>query len=325
MTDLRKRMLEDMQIRNFAKGTQKNYIEAVARFAQHFWKSPSDLGPEHVRSYLLYLTQKKSKASARGANAALRFMYCHTLEKDWKILRDPFPKCERKLPIVLSLGEVARFFEALTNVKYRAILMTVYGGGLRSSEAVNLKVGDIDSQRMQIRVRGGKGGKDRCVMLSPTLLICLREYWRIERPGHDWLFPGEPASKAISTRAVWLKVKRAAKEAGIGKSMTIHTLRHSFATHLLESGADIRLVQVLLGHRSLQTTALYTHVSQTRINATQSPLELLPRVAVDALQAPVSDLGTIKRRPLSFEERLAMNADDHACEVALAGKPGKAS
>lgn len=325
MTALRKRMLEDMQIRNFAEGTQKLYVDAVARFAKHFWKSPTDLGPEHVRSYLLYLTRQKSKNSARGANAALRFLYTHTLEKDWKILRDPFPKCERKLPIVLSLAEVARFFEALTNVKYRAILMTVYGGGLRASEVVNLKVADIDSQRMQIRIRQGKGGKDRCVMLSPTLLTCLREYWRIERPGCDWLFPGEPASKAISTRAVWLKVKRAAKEAGISKSMSIHTLRHSFATHLLESGADIRLVQVLLGHRSLSTTALYTHVSQTRINATQSPVDRLPAVAVDGLRAPDFRSRVLKRRPLTFEEQLAKNAADHACEAVSVAKPAKAS
>lgn len=325
MTALRTRMLGDMQIRNFAEGTQKQYLDAVAKFAKHFWKSPADLGPEHVRSYLLYLTCQKSKNTARCANAALRFLYTHTLDKDWKILRDPFPKCERKLPVVLSLAEVARFFEALTNVKYRAILMTVYGGGLRASEVVNLKVGDIDSQRMQIRVRQGKGGKDRCVMLSPTLLTCLREYWSIERPGRDWLFPGEPASKAISTRAVWLKVKRAAKEAGINKAMSIHTLRHSFATHMLESGADIRLVQVLLGHRSLQTTALYTHVSQTRINATQSPIDRLPAVAVDDLRASESNLDLVKRHPLTFEEQLAKNAVDHARDVASGAKLAKAS
>jgi site-specific recombinase XerD len=258
-------MLGDLQLRNFAESTQKQYIETVARFARHFWRSPQDLGPEHVRSYLLYLSRQVSPSSAKNSMAALRFLYVHTLEKDWKILRDPFPKCEKKLPVVLSVGEVARFFDALTSTKYRAILMVVYGAGLRSSEAVGLKVADIDSQRMQIRVRQGKGRKDRYVMLSPVLLTCLREYWRIERPGHDWLFPGEPPTKAISTRAVWLKVKRAAKEAGIGKSMTIHTLRHSFATHLLEGGADIRLVQVLLGHRSLSTTAHYTHVSQSSV------------------------------------------------------------
>ena len=277
MTPLRERMIGDLQIRNFAESTQKQYVDFVAKFAKHFWKSPVDLGPEHVRAYLLYLSQRKSKSNARTAAAALRFLYTHTLDKDWKILREPFPKSEKKLPIVLSLAEVAKFFVALPHIKYRAILMAVYAAGLRSSEVVNLKVTDIDSQRMQIRVRQGKGRKDRCIMLSPTLLTCLREYWKIERPGHDWLFPGLPASKAISTRAVWLRVKSAAKAAGISKEMTIHTLRHSFATHLLESGADIRLVQVLLGHRSLQTTALYTHVSQTRINATQSPLELLPK------------------------------------------------
>lgn len=275
MTALRQRMLGDMQIRNFRESTQKNYIEVIAKFAKHFWKSPTDLGPEHVRAYLLYLNRHKSEGMARQATAALRFLYTHTLEKNWKILRDPFPKSAKKLPVVLSLVEVARFFDALNETKYRAILMTVYAAGLRSSEAINLKVSDIDSQRMQIRVRQGKGRKDRYVMLSPTLLVSLREYWRTEQPGRDWLFPGVPSTKPISLRAVLNRVKRAAKISGITKSMTVHTLRHSFATHLLESGADIRLVQLLLGHRSLQTTALYTHVSQTRINATQSPLELL--------------------------------------------------
>lgn len=277
MSPLRQRMLDDMQIRNFAPTTQKVYIDSVARFATHFWKSPELLNQDHVRSYLVYLSHGKSKSSVRNACAALRFLYTQTLDKEWKILRQPFPKSQKKLPVVLSLSEVASFFDALEHVKYRAILMTVYAAGLRSSEVVNLKVTDIDSQRMQIRVRNGKGGKDRNVMLSPTLLTCLREYWKGERPGHDWLFPGTPSTKSICTRAVWLRVKRAAKLAKIPKSVSIHTLRHSFATHLLESGADIRLIQVLLGHRSLQSTAIYTHVSQARINAVVSPLELLPK------------------------------------------------
>jgi site-specific recombinase XerD len=325
MTSLRERMIGDMQLRGFSESTQKQYVEMVARYARHFWRSPDELGPEHVRAYLLYLRQRISESSIRNAMAALRFLYTQTLEKDWKILRDPFPKCPKKLPIVLSLTEVARFFDALTHPKYRAILMTVYGAGLRASEVVNLKVQDIDSQRMQIGVREGKGKKDRYVMLAPTVLTCLREYWRVERPGHDWLFPGEPPTKPISTRAVWLKVKRAAKEAGIGKSMSIHTLRHSFATHLLEGGADIRLVQVLLGHRSLQTTALYTHVSQARINATQSPIERLPTIAVDSTASPDCSSGVIKRRPMTFEERLAKNAADHAREIAAARRSDKAS
>lgn len=293
---LRKRMIEDMQRRNFAEGTQKCYVDAVAAYARHFWRDPADLGPEHVRSYLVYLSKLQTKSKARNANAALRFLYRTTLEKDWKILTEPFPKCAKKLPIVLSLEEMAQFFDALKKVKYRAILMTAYAGGLRASEVVRLKVGDIDSGRMQIRIEQGKGKKDRYVMLSPTLLTTLREYYRMERPGMDWLFPGNPPTGPITTRAALKVCQDAADSSGIGKHMTLHTLRHSFATHLLESGADIRLVQVLLGHASLNTTARYTHVSQRTINATQSPLERLPAVP------------SMEPRPMTFEERLALNA-----------------
>jgi len=285
VTVLRQRFIEDMQIRNFAPGTQKAYVAAAVAYAKHYWRSPAVLGSEHVRSYLVYLTKCETISAAKMANASLRFLYRTTLGRDWRILHDPFPKCERKLPIVLSLGEVALFFDALENPKYRAILMAVYGGGLRASEASHLRVGDIDSQRMQIRVAHGKGAKDRYVMLPPTLLTCLREYWRVERPGRDWLFPGAVPTQPINPRSVLGACKSAAAAAGLRKRVTLHTFRHSFATHLLESGADIRLVQVLLGHRSLRTTALYTHVSQKTINATQSPLEL-------ALAAPRSDVAT---------------------------------
>lgn len=307
MTALRQRMLEDLQRRNFAEGTQKVYIDAVAAFARHFWRSPSDLGPEHVRSYLVYLTKLGKKSSARAANAALRFLYRTTLEKDWRILAEPFPKCEKKLPIVLSLEEVAQFFAALKSVKYRAILMTAYSAGLRASEVTRLRVKDIDSSRMQIRVEQGKGRKDRYVMLSPTLLATLREYWRLERPGHDWLFPGNPPTRPITTRAALKACQDAAEASGIGKHMTLHTLRHSFATHLLEGGADIRLVQVLLGHRSLNTTARYTHVSQKTINAAQSPIDRLP---------PAPAQGS---RP-TFEEELAKNAADHRLQSKTPAK-----
>lgn len=273
MTKLRQQMSEHMKVRGFAETTQKLYLSAVEGYARYFWKCPSQLGSDHVRTYLAYLNECKSVSSARTANAALRFLYRETLEKDWRILSSAFPKIDKKLPVVLSLEEVASFFDALIKTKYRAILMATYSAGLRASEVVKLKVEDIDSQRMQIRIRSGKNGKDRYVMLSPALLTILREYWRLERPGTDWLFPGNPSSKAISTRAVLKACEEARKDAGIKKRMTTHTLRHSFATHLLESGADIRLVQVLLGHRSLQTTSLYTHVSQKTINATESPLD----------------------------------------------------
>ncbi len=274
MTPLRRRMLEDMQLRGFAKGTQDVYVSAVRGFAEHFWKSPEVLGPEHIRTYLLYLTQQNKVFRAKTVRSALRFLYCQTLAKDWKILFHPFPKKESRLPTVLSLTEVAAFFDSIESIKYRAILMTAYAAGLRASEVVRLKVCDIYSQRMQIAVRQGKGKKDRQVMLSPSLLTILRKYWAVERPGHDWLFPGQNPEKPISTSAVRAVLKKAAQDlAKRGKPMTIHTLRHAFATHLLEGGADIRLVQILLGHRSLSSTARYTHVSERTINVTESPLE----------------------------------------------------
>ncbi|MHB1426994.1 MAG: site-specific integrase [Gemmataceae bacterium] len=274
MTLLRQRFIEDMQLRNLAEKTQKAYVGAVAAYAKHYWKSPADLGPEHARSYLVYLSKERSLPAAKMANAAMRFLYVYTLGRDWQILVDPFPKAERKLPVVLSLGEVALFFDALENLKYRAIMMAVYGAGLRASEVTHLKVSDIDSQRMQIRVEHGKGAKDRYVMLAPTLLTTLREYYRLERPGQGWLFPGASPGEPINARSVLAACKAAATAAGLRKRVTLHTFRHSFATHLLESGANIRLVQVLLGHRSLRTTALYTHISQHVINATKSPLEI---------------------------------------------------
>jgi site-specific recombinase XerD len=267
-------MIEDMQLRGLANGTQKVYVAAVAAFAEHFWKSPEVLGPEHIRAYLLYLTQQDKVPRAKMVKSALRFLYGQTLAKDWKILFDPFPKHEFRLPVVLSLDEVAAFFDAVESIKYRAILMSAYAAGLRASEVVRLKVIDIDSRRMQIAVRQGKGKKDRQVMLAPALLTILREYWVRERPGHDWLFPGQDPEKPISTSAVRAVLKKASRDlAKRGKPMTIHTLRHAFATHLLEGGADIRLVQILLGHRSLASTARYTHVSERTINATKSPLE----------------------------------------------------
>lgn len=273
MTLLRQRFIDDMKVRNLSPGTQKAYVRAVEAYAKHFWKSPEMLGPEHMRSYLVYLTEEASISAAKMTNAALRFLYRYTLDRDWRLLHDPFPKSERKLPVVLSLGEVALFFDALRSPKYRAIMMAIYGAGLRASEATHLKVGHIDSERMQVRVVHGKGAKDRYVMLAPALLTCLREYWKVERPGHDWLFPGIPPTEPIETRGVLSACKAAAREAGLRKHVNLRLFRHSFATHLLEAGCDIRLVQVLLGHRSLRTTALYTHISQRVINATQSPLE----------------------------------------------------
>lgn len=276
MTPLRRRMLEDMRVRNLARKTQIAYITQVARFAKYFGKSPELLGPQEVRAYQVYLVEEKhvSWSLFNQTACALRFLYCVTLGKDWAIEHIAFPRQERKLPVALSLGEVTRFLDAVTNLKHRAILMTAYAAGLRSSEVVKLRVGDIDSQRMVIHIRQAKGHKDRYVMLSPKLLELLRAYWKVVRP-KVWLFPGSRPSHPIDITGVQRAAHRAGLEAGLSKRVTVRALRHSFATHLLEAGTDVRTIQVLLGHRSLQTTARYTHVSAKTICATQSPLDSL--------------------------------------------------
>ena len=273
MTLLRKRMLEDMQIRNFAESTQKRYLKSVTRFAKHFGKSPDRLGPEQVRQYLLYLTTHGGTYSSWQASAALRFFYTQTLGKNWKSLNHLFPKGESRLPIILSGEELARIFAAARKPKIRALLMTAYSGGLRASEVVNLKTSHIDSERMQIRIEQGKGRKDRYVMLSPNLLKILREYWGKARPRGEFLFPNNSTQKPFSTSWVLRALKRVAKNAGIKKKLTMHTMRHCFATHLLEAGAGLRTVQLLMGHRSILTTMRYLHISQRTINEVPSPLD----------------------------------------------------
>lgn len=276
MTPLRQRMIEDMGVRNLSPRTQRLYVNGVAKFAQYFGKSPERLGPEDIRTYQVYLVYEKhlSWSTFNGAVCALRFLYNVTLGKDWAIRRIPFGKIERKLPIVLSRSEVEAFLNALTNIKYRAILMTAYATGLRTSEVVCLRVSDIDSRRMVVRVEQGKGRKDRYVMLSPKLLTFLREYYRVVRP-HDWLFPGRIPGRHITAMVVRRGYQVARAASGIRKKVTVRALRHSFATHLLEDGNDLRTIQILLGHRSLQTTARYTHVSAKTVCATSSPLDSL--------------------------------------------------
>src|SRR5713101_820718 len=273
MTPLRQRMSEDLRLRNFAPLTQRRYLDAVAKFARHFGRSPDQLGPEHIRAYQLHLlSQQMSYSSLRLVVSALRFFYHVTLGRDWVIEEIPYPRGKRTLPVILSLTEVAQFLGAITNLKHRAALMTAYAAGLRVSEVVNLKVTDIDSQRMVIRVQQGKGRKDRYVMLSPQLLLVLRTYWRAVRP-KDWLFPGRKATH-LSVRMVQVACRQAHQASGLAKRVTVHTLRHSFATPLLEAGTDVRTIQLLLGHRSLATTACYTHVATTTVCATPSPLDL---------------------------------------------------
>ena len=276
MTPLRRRMIEDMKLRNFAPRTIQVYVERVATFAKHFGKSPQHLGAAEVRAYLLYLVQEKhaSWSYYNQAVCALRFLYGVTLGKPSILDGVVCPKQEKKLPVVLSPSEVVQFFQAITNLRHRAMLMTAYAAGLRVSEVAALRVADIDSRRMVIRIRQAKGRKDRYVMLSPRLLEVLREYWKAARPT-GYLFPGSDTEKPVHTRTVNQACRDACQAAGLSKRVTVHTLRHSFATHLLESGSNIRIIQVLLGHRSLRTTAVYTHVSAAALEATTSPLDRL--------------------------------------------------
>jgi site-specific recombinase XerD len=276
MTPLRRRMIEDMTLRNFSPKTIEAYVGCVARFARHFHTSPEHLGPEHVRTFLLHLLQQRglSMSHYNQTRCALRFFYRVTLRRD-HVLESIVPaKQPRSLPVVLSPDEVARFFSAIRNLKHRAILMTAYAAGLRVAEVTQLHVTDIDSQRMVIQVRNGKGKKDRYVMLSPRLLEILRAYWKAVRPG-DILFPGATPDRPITTGSVRKACYRARHAAGLAKHIVVHTLRHSFATHLLEAGTDLRTIQVLLGHRSFSTTARYVHVATASLPSIPSPLDRL--------------------------------------------------
>ena len=273
---LRSRMHEDLRIRNYAAGTERIYIAAVACFAKYFGKSPELLGPEDVREYQVHLVQEKGMSWTRlnQTVCALRFLYRTTLGKDWAIRHIPYAKRERKLPVVLSRREVSRLFEPIANLKHLSMLLLAYSGGLRVSEVARLRLPDIDSERMMIRVRQGKGRKDRDVPLSPMALVILRQYWLVDRP-HDFLFPGGCSGRPITSSSIQKVLKRAVLLAGLKKKATMHTLRHSFATHHLEAGTDLRTLQILLGHSRLGTTSRYLHVSADKLRAAKTPLEFL--------------------------------------------------
>jgi integrase/recombinase XerD len=275
MTPLRRRMIEDMQVRNLSPVTQRCYVHAVTKFSRHFNRSPDRLGLEEIRAYQIHLTTTGvSWAGFNVAVCALRFFYGVTLDRTAIVERIPYARKRRQLPVILSADEVARFFAAVPSLKHRTALMTAYAAGLRVSEVVRLTIADIDSRRMLIRVEQGKGGSDRYVMLSPQLLIVLRAYWRETRPAH-WLFPGQDDSRPLDPSVLQATCRTARAAAKLGKPVTVHTLRHSFATHLLEAGTDIRIIQVLLGHRDLSTTARYTLVAVTTIGNTASPFDRL--------------------------------------------------
>ena len=288
MTLLRQRMLHDMQIRNLAVNTQKAYLLQVSSFAKHFHRSPEVLGPEEIRAWQIYLTNERKLApsSIQLAVGALRFLYRITLKRDWSDEDFPLPKRPVKLPVILSFEEVTRFFDSIPSLKQRAILMTAYAAGLRVSEVVHLKVTDIDSQRMMIRIRQGKGHKDRYVMLSPRLLEILRLYWQHAHP-REWLFPGDIPGHPITRSAVGRACELARQRSGITKPVTPHSLRHAFATHLLESGTDVRRIQLLMGHRALSTTARYLKLATSTVCATTSPFDLLPHPAPIPPEPPV--------------------------------------
>jgi integrase/recombinase XerD len=280
VTRLRKMMLEELQRRNYAQTTVEAYTLALREFAKYFHQPPDQLGPEHVRQFQRYLLRDRKLAAntVKQRVAAIRFFFVRTLKRPYLREDIPYPKTPRRLPVVLSQEEVTRLINAASNLSHRTILMTLYSTGLRRSEVARLKVDDIDSQRMVIHVHQGKGSKDRDVPLSPKLLETLREYWRWRKP-KTYLFPGGGANFGkdvpVTGKGVWHACREAVQCAGIQKKVGPHTLRHSYATHLLESGADLRTIQLLLGHTDIKHTTVYLHLSQRHLHAVANPLDTL--------------------------------------------------
>ena len=293
MTRLRRMMLEELERRNYSPATTRCYLRAVADFARYFRRSPDQLRPEHVREYQAYLfrERKLDATSVTQRLAALRFFFIKTLRKPWSVADTPYPKQVRRLPSILSQEEVARLINSARNPFDQVLLMTLYATGARCAEVARLQVGDIDSSRRVVHIRGGKGREDRDVMLSPVLLAALREHWSRLKP-KVWLFPGDrghSAPQPIGTKALWQACYYAAQRAGLKKSVHPHTLRHCFATHLHEAGADLRTIQVLLGHRDLEETTIYLHLSNRHLSATASPLDSLALTGTGKKDEPSGD------------------------------------
>ena len=292
MTRLRQMMLEELERRNYSQGTTRCYLRAVTDFARYFHRSPDRLRPEHVREYQAYQfrVRKLDASSVTQRLAGLRFFFLKTLKKRWGMDETPYPKKVRRLPTVLSQEEVTQFINSAPTPFYRILLMTLYATGARCAEVAQLQVRDIDSQRMVIHIQGGKGRVDRDVMLSPALLAALREHGRRLKP-KVWLFPGNrwhTAPQPIGTKTLWHPCYYAAQRAGLKKSVHPHTLRHCFATHLLEAGADLRTIQILLGHHDLKETTVYLHLSR-HLNATAGPLDALVLSATGKKNEPPGD------------------------------------
>lgn len=275
MGDLKEKMSDDLELRCYKPGTCAEYLRCAERFAAHFMRSPAEMGEAEIREHLLSRKRKAGSGAVKMSVAALKFLYTHTLNRPEEVVRIPWPRTPRPLPDILSGTEVSRLLESLRSVKHRMVAMTAYGTGMRVGEVCSLRASDIDSKRMLVHIRDGKRGRDRYVMLPVRLLLCLREYWKAVRPSGDWLFPGRLPGGHIGPGAVRDAVRKAAGDAGITKRVTPHVLRHSFATHLLESGSDIRTIQVLLGHGSIRTTERYVKVSKAHVGKVKSPLDLL--------------------------------------------------
>jgi len=290
MTGLRKRMLEELQRRNYSPTTIRCYVRVVEDFARYFGKRPDHLTREHMREYHLHLIQKrKLTPKTVGLHiAALRFFFVKTLRRPYVQVDLPYPRMPERLPTVLSQEEVSQLIDSAKNLLNYTMLMTLYGTGMRRAELIHLKVEDIDSQRMIVHIRQGKRNRDRDVPLTPKLLQTLREYWRWMKP-KTYLFPGMVdnwrADKPMTSKCVWMAVRDAAERAGIGKRVSPHTLRHCFATHLLENGTDLCTIQMLLGHVDLESTAVYLHVSRRHLQAVVNPAETIS----------ISKLDTVKR------------------------------
>jgi site-specific recombinase XerD len=271
------KVMNELKLRGYSQKTQKAYLHHIGRYIGYFAKDPKELDEKHIRDYMLHLidTEKVSRAyHDQAAVSAVKFLYDHVLNMPKTVGSLPRPRKEKKLPIVLSREDVIRIFESVNNIKHKAILMLAYSAGLRVSEVVKLRVQDIDTKRNMIHIKGAKGRKDRYTVLSEVALRVLREYWKVYQP-KNWLFPGPKQNSHLTTRTVEKILEDASQKAGIAKHVTVHTLRHSFATHLLEGGTDLRYVQELLGHKSSKTTEIYTHVSKKSIGKIVSPLDNL--------------------------------------------------
>ncbi len=277
MTPLRQRMIKDLTVRGLAQNTHKSYLLAVTGLARHYRRSPDQISAQEVQDYLIYLHQERrlSWKSCNTARHGLRFFYRITLGRPDAHFFLPGAKEPSKLPQILSNEELVRLFTVSTNPKHRTLLMTAYAAGLRASELARLQVANIDSQRMCLRIEQGKGHKDRYVPLSPRLLVQLHDYWRRARPPAQWLFPGHPDDRPLSRHGLSWIYQCARKKAGIAKPGGVHTLRHCYATGLLEAGVELCVIQRLLGHSSIRSTMRYLHIAQDKSGATHSPLDLL--------------------------------------------------